>query len=342
MIHPRRPAPAPSPFVPDAIEVHPRCLQLGGDWVASFAVTGYPREVHPGWLQPLVTYPGRLDVSVHIEPIDPRVAADRMRRQLGKLESGRRHSAAHGRLHDPEVDAAAEDACELSDRLARGEGRLFRLGLYLTVHAATEEELTEEVDALRALTASLLIDARPTTYRALQGWITALPMALDPIGMTRTFDTAALAAAFPFTSPDLPAPDPTSAAGADGVLYGYNLGSQGLVHWDRFACSNYNSVLLGRSGAGKSYLVKLETLRSLYRDVEVAIIDPEDEYARLGRSGRRDLRPARRRGSAPQPVGPADPDPPGRAPVSTGRRGDPPQPVPADPAVRPVRTAVER
>lgn len=270
-----------SAFVPDAIEVGARHLQIGEEWVASFAVVGYPREVHPGWLQPLLTYPGRLDVSLHIEPIDPQVAAERLRKQLGKLESGRRHTAEHGRLHDPEVEAATEDAYDLSDRLARGEGRLFRLGLYLTVHAASETELIEEISALRALAASLLMDAKPTTYRSLQGWVTALPMGLDHIGMTRTFDTAALSAAFPFTSPDLPPPDVTSASAASGVLYGWNLGSQGLVHWDRFACENYNSVILGRSGAGKSYLVKLEALRSLYRGVEIAIIDPEDEYARL-------------------------------------------------------------
>ena len=122
-----RPASA-SAFAPEAIEVHPRHLQVGQDWVASFAVAGYPREVHPGWLQPLLTYPGRLDVSLHIDPIDPRIAADRLRKQLGKLESGRRHSAAHGRLADPEVEAATEDTYDLSDRLARGEGRLFRLG----------------------------------------------------------------------------------------------------------------------------------------------------------------------------------------------------------------------
>lgn len=276
----RQPA-AASAFAPEAIEVHPRHLQIGGDWVASFALAGYPREVHPGWLQPLLTSPSRLDVSLHIEPIDPAVAADRLRKQLGKLESGRQHSAAHGRLQDPEVEAATEDAHDLSERLARGEGRLFRVGLYLSIHASSEDELVEEVSALRAMTASLLMDAKPTTYRSLQGWITALPMGLDQIGMTRTFDTAALSAAFPFTSPDLPPPDPTSASTAAGVLYGYNLGSQGLVHWDRFACENANSVILGRSGAGKSYLVKLEALRSLYRDVEISIIDPEDEYARL-------------------------------------------------------------
>ncbi|MGH9059468.1 MAG: VirB4 family type IV secretion system protein, partial [Acidimicrobiales bacterium] len=256
-------------------------MEVGTEWVASFAVVGFPREVNAGWLQPLLTYPARLDVSVHVDPIDPVTAASRLKRQLARLESGRRHTAEHGRLEDPQVEAATEDAYDLSARVARGEGKLFRVGLYLSVHAGSRRALVEEVAALRSLCASLLLDAKHTTYRSLQGWVSTLPMGLDPINMRRTFDTSALAAAFPFTSPDLPPADPTSVAAPSGVLYGYNVGSQGLVHWDRFACDNHNSVILGRSGAGKSYLVKLEALRSLYRGIEIHVIDPEDEYARL-------------------------------------------------------------
>ncbi|CRK57608.1 TrsE-like protein [Alloactinosynnema sp. L-07] len=270
-------------FTPDSLSVGARHLEVGGEWVASFGVTGFPREVHPGWLQPLLTYPGRLDVSLHVEPIDPATAAARLRKQLAKLESGRRHTAEHGRLHDPRVEAATEDAYDLAGRVARGEGKLYRVGLYLTIHAISERALADEVAALRSLCASLLLDAKHTTYRSLQGWVSTLPMGLDLIGIRRTFDTPALSAAFPFTSPDLPAADPTSVAAPSGVLYGYNVGSQGLVHWDRFAPAmhNHNSVILGRSGSGKSYLVKLELLRSLYRGIEIAVVDPEDEYARL-------------------------------------------------------------
>ena len=281
--HPAAPAvsSAAAAFIPDALSVAARHLEVGGEWVSSFAVVGFPREVHPGWLAPLLTYPGRLDVSVHVEPIDPATSASRLKKQLAKLEAGRRHTAEHGRLFDPQVETATEDAYDLSSRVARGEGKLFRVGLYLTIHAASETGLADEVAALRSLCASLLLDAKHTTYRSLQGWVSTLPMGLDLIGMRRTFDTSALAAAFPFTSPDLPAPDPTSSAAPSGVLYGFNVGSQGLVHHDRFALDNHNSVILGRSGAGKSYLVKLELLRNLYRGIEIAVVDPEDEYARL-------------------------------------------------------------
>jgi type IV secretory pathway VirB4 component len=101
--------------------------------------------------------------------------------------------------------------------------------------------------------------------------------------MRRTLDTHALAAAFPLASPDLPAPLPGENPPSAGVLYGVNLASAGVVVWDRWAQDNHNSVVLARSGAGKSYLVKLEVLRNLYHGVQVAVVDPEDEYVRLAR-----------------------------------------------------------
>ncbi|MEV7012682.1 conjugal transfer protein TraC [Streptosporangium sp. NPDC051022] len=271
-----RTAPRPSGIGPDAVEVQPRRLRVGDGVCATLAITGFPREVAPGWLEPLLTYPGRLDVSVHIEPVPSLVASDRLRKQLARLESGLRADQEHGRLLDPGAEAAAEDAQELASRIARGQARLFRASIYLTVHAASEEELDDACAQVRALGASLLLDARQVTFRQVQGWVSGLPFAYDNLGMRRTFDTPALASAFPFTSPDL-----TAELGPTAVLYGANTSSASLVAWDRFAQDNHNSVILARSGAGKSYLAKLEALRSLYAGVEVAVIDPEDEYARL-------------------------------------------------------------
>jgi type IV secretory pathway VirB4 component len=266
------------PGAPDAVEVGGRSVRVGDGYTAALAVTGYPAEVGPGWLEPLIAYPGRVDVSLHIEPVPPVIASQRLRKQRGRFEASRRQDAAKGRLDDPELDAAAADAAELATRVARGEARLFRLGLYLTVHADTEDELADRVSEVRALASSLLLDVAPATWRQLQGWITGLPLAFDALGMKRVFDTDALAAAFPFTSPDLPT---TAGDTGMGVLYGLNLHSPGVVVWDRWAQPNYNSVILARSGEGKSYLAKLDLLRNLYLGVEAFVIDPEDEYIKL-------------------------------------------------------------
>ena len=66
-----------------------------------------------------------------------------------------------------------------------------------------------------------------------------------------------------------------------GCWSGGNLRTQGLVCWDRWTQPNYNQVILARSGAGKSYLAKLEALRWLYQGVQVLVVDPENEYQRL-------------------------------------------------------------
>ena len=202
---------------PPGVEVGVRHVRVGDDYAATLAVTGYPAEVAAGWLEPLTAYPGRLDVTLHIEPIPPAVAAERLRRQRARLESGRRAGADRGQLDDPETEAAAEDARELAYRIARGEGKLFRLGLYLTIHASSEDELTAEVTAVRALASSLLLVTVPATFRSLQGWATTLPAGTDALQLRRTMDTAALAAAFPFTSPDLPR-DPAAPNALPGVV----------------------------------------------------------------------------------------------------------------------------
>ncbi|MBC6463704.1 hypothetical protein [Actinomadura sp. HBU206391] len=203
--------------------------------------------MRPGWLEPLLAYPGRLEVAVHVDQTPPSVAADRLRRQLARLESSARSDAEHGRLEDFHAAAAAEDARDLAAALARGQTRLFRVGLYLTIHARDQAALDAECSKVRALASSLLLEASPATFRSLQGLVTTLPLGVDALKMRRTFDTAALAASFPFTSPDLDVPVTDTT-----VLYGANTASSSLVLWDRWAHDNHNSVVLARSGAGKS------------------------------------------------------------------------------------------
>ncbi|MDG4829971.1 conjugal transfer protein TraC [Solwaraspora sp. WMMD1047] len=266
------------PGSPDAVEVDGRHVRVGDGYSTTLVVVGYPAEVGPGWAEPILSYPGLVDAAFHIEPVPPAVASQRLRKQRGRFESSRRHEAAKGRLDDPELDAAAVDAAELAGRVARGEAKLFRLGLYLTVHGTSPEDLADRVAEVRSLASSLLLDTAPVTWRQVQGWISGLPLGVDALGMKRVFDTDALAAAFPFTSPDLPA---TAGDSGMGVLFGLNLHSAGVVVWDRWAQSNYNAVILARSGEGKSYLAKLDLLRNLCLGVEAFVIDPEDEYRRL-------------------------------------------------------------
>lgn len=262
--------------MPESLEIAPRRMQTGETWCQSFAVTGFPREVGPGWLSPLLNHHGPVDVSLQVQAIPNEVAATRLRRQIARLESTRRIDKSKSRLPDPELDTAAEDALELAAGIARGEGRLFRVGLYFTVRAASPEQLEAEAARVRSIASSLLLDARPLTFRQEEGWLSTLPVGLDAVGITRTFDTRALASAFPFSSAEF--------THDGGILCGLNSSTGSPVFLDRFSLENHNQVVMARSGAGKSYFAKVSLLRSLYQGIEALVIDPENEYSRLADS----------------------------------------------------------
>jgi type IV secretory pathway VirB4 component len=258
-------------FGPAAVALGVDHVRVGTRLQQTYAVSGYPHEVGFGWLAPLLS--AELELSLHCEPFPPALAATRLQKQRARFESTRRLEAERGGLADLAVAAAADDSHELAARLARGESRLLRAGLYLTLSASDEQQLAEHAAALRALCASQLLTLVPTSFRAEEAWRSSLPLALDRLRLRRTFDTEALAASFPFA-----AVEPPNAA--NGCFYGVAPSGAPIV-FDRFAGDNYNSVILARSGAGKSFLAKLEALRLLYRGVQVFVLDPEDEYARL-------------------------------------------------------------
>jgi type IV secretory pathway VirB4 component len=261
------------PLAPAALELRLDRLRVGERWQQTFAISGYPREVGYGWLAPLLRAAPELELALQIEPFPAELAAQRLRKQRARFESTRRIEAERGALADLGVAAAADDAQELAGRLARGESRLFRAGLYLSVSAPTEEQLAQASARVRALCAASLLNCVPASFRPLDGWLSTLPLGLDRLRLRRTFDSEALAASFPFAAAEPP-------LAQRGCFYGY-AASGGPVVFDRYACDNYNGVILARSGAGKSYLAKLEALRLLYQGVQVFVVDPEDEYRRL-------------------------------------------------------------
>jgi type IV secretory pathway VirB4 component len=266
---------------PSVMSVTPSHVRVGDGYAATFAVCGYPAEVGPAWLDPLLSYPARVDVAVHLTPVAPQLAAPMLKRQRARLESTRRLDSDSGRLGDPMTEAAATDAADLADRVARGAAKLFDTGIYVTVHARTPDELATVAAGVTSAAAGVLLDLQPATFRHQQGWISTLPVGVDPLQVRRILDTTALAAAFPLTSADLPAPAPGAVNTPDGVLYGLNTTGNGVLLWNRWAQDNHNSVVLAQSGAGKSYFVKLEVLRNLYQGTAVSVVDPEDEYTPL-------------------------------------------------------------
>jgi len=263
-------------IAPPAMEVDFDYIRIGDVYFRTLFVAGYPRYVGANWLAPLINFDHTLDISFYYYPVETKGILDDMRRKIAEMEATIESDLESGRVLDPSIRAALEDALELQEQLATGIERFFHFSFYLKIPAGSLEELNSITKQVEALAGSLLIITKHAALQQEQAFQTTLPYFLDKLLITRNMDTTSLATTFPFTSSEL--------TSNEGVLYGINEHNGSLVIFDRFSLENANSVVFAKSGAGKSYMVKLEALRSLMFGPEIIVIDPEDEYKDIAAS----------------------------------------------------------
>lgn len=260
-------------IAPSSLEYKPNYFHLGTRYARTFYVFGYPRQVYTGWLSSMINIDEVLDLSMFIYPVESEVVLKNLRKKVGQLEAGLQIDAEKGRVRDPAKQAAIADAEQMRDKLQIGEERFFRFGLYFTVYANSIDELEFITHKIESILGQQLVYSKPASSQQEQGLNSTVPQFTDQLQIRRNMSTGALSTSFPFTSADL--------SQDNGILYGINMHNSGLVIFDRFTLENGNSVVFAKSGAGKSFAVKLEALRSMMFGTEVFIIDPENEYQRM-------------------------------------------------------------
>lgn len=263
-------------IAPAFIEVDFNNIKIDDKFYRTLYVVGYPRYVSANWLYPLITFDHPLYISMYIYPAESKEVLDDLKRKIAEMEATIEGDIKSGKVVDPTVQVALDDALALQAELAKGAERFFQFGLYITIPADSLEELNRVTKEVDSVVSSLLIIAKQATLEMEEGFKSTLPMFYDRLGVWRNIDTTSLAMTFPFAT--------ASLTKNEGILYGVNQHDGSLIIFDRFTLENANSVILGKSGGGKSFLVKLESLRLLMMGVDVLIIDPENEYKKLTES----------------------------------------------------------
>ena len=259
---------APSSFVFENSFFH-----LGTRIARTFYVYGYPRQVYTGWLSNMVNMDEVMDLSLYIYPVESQVVLESLRKKVTQLEAGLQIDAEKGRTRDPGKQAAIQDAEEMRDKIQVGEERFFRFGMYFTIYTSSMDELEFVTHKIESVLGQQLVYSKAATSQQEQAFNSTVPQFTDQLLIRRNMNTGAISTSFPFTSAEL--------TQDNGILYGINMHNSGLIIFDRFSLENGNSVVFAKSGAGKSFAVKLEALRSLMFGTEIFIIDPENEYQRM-------------------------------------------------------------
>ncbi len=263
----------PQSLAPSALQITPNFIQVGSKYVRTIFVATYPRFLNANWLSPIINFDKVLDIAIYVNPQPTADILKKLRDQLARVQAQLMEEEAAGKVRNPVLETAAQDLEVLRNNLQQGTERFFQVSLYITLYENSIKELDETEGKIKSVLEGLLVISRQATFRMLEGFLTTSPLANDRLLETTALNTDPIASMFPFVSSDL-----TSNT---GILYGINTTNNSLVLFDRFSLENANAVMFAKSGAGKSYTVKLELLRYLFLGTQVLVLDPEDEYRYL-------------------------------------------------------------
>lgn len=263
-------------IAPASMEVQSKEIILNDQYSRTLYAYNWPAYIYPNWLSQLVNFDAQMEISQYIYPTANDAIMKMLRRKVTELRASIKMLEQRGIVRDPSLEAALQDAEELRDLLTRGREKLFQFGMYVTIYADDEDKLKKLQTNIESILGGKLVLTKPAYFQMEHAWTSTLPLCLDEIEISRNMNTSPLATSFPFSSADL--------TSDHGILYGINRHNDSLVIFDRFELPNANSTVFATSGAGKSFTVKLEILRSLMLGTEVLVIDPENEYVELSKA----------------------------------------------------------
>lgn len=260
-------------IAPASLQVSATYLRLGTKFVRTLFVITYPRYISVGWFSPIIHFNNALDISMFFYPVKSAAILKDLKKRAGNLEAEIMADKDKGAPRDPIKETALRDIEKLRDDLTQGTEHFFQYSLYITVYADTEEQLDELTADIEDMFGSRLVYSKKVLYQAEQGFNSTLPMGNDELAVLFNMNTSPAASSFPFISFEL--------TSDDGIMYGINRHNNSVILFDRFSLQNANMVVFATSGAGKSYAIKLEILRSMMLGTDVIVIDPEKEYVHL-------------------------------------------------------------
>ncbi len=257
-------------IAPSSVKVTTGALEIGTKHIRTFFILTYPRVISSGWLEGVVNADIPMDLSIFVYPRDSSEVLKELKGKVGKIQASLQINSEKGQARDPQLETAYRDVEGLRDAIQQGVEKFFRVGVYISIYADSVDMLEKYSQSVEGILAQQSIIMKRAALQMDDGFNSTLPILKDDLEVVNNMNTSPLSASFPFVSSEL--------SSNEGILYGINRHNNSLIIFDRFELENANSLIFATSGAGKSYTVKLEILRSLMLGVAVIVIDPEQEY----------------------------------------------------------------
>lgn len=244
-------------------------------------VSGLPPELSDQLVNDLTGLRARVDVSIHLAPMERGESITLARRKNAEVKMQIVEQARKNRRQGLDPDDLPDDLADQQEQLGQLLGelrttnqRLVDSIIVIGVSAASQEELDVACRNVKAKVNAQSCTAESLKFMQMEGLTAELPLGNNPLPMKRTLTTNSAAILIPFTTQEVFEPG--------GLFYGSNARSGNAILANRRNHMNSNGFVLGTSGGGKSFTVKMEIAGMfLNRDDEVIVIDPEREYLAL-------------------------------------------------------------
>ena len=249
-------------------------------YARSMIVAALPRMcTFPEFLRGMYTF-GDINVSVFINPISEASSQTDLNRTINELESERVVAMDRGDINRERIIAQKRaEAEELRDSIAAGFNQLFDATVISTIFAYSMEELDRYTELLTNEMSKNLIDLKPAWAMQDEAFRSNVPLCDNKLNKAHTFDRRAMSTVFPFFNSEV--------GHENGIPLGFNKQTGLPILYDNFSSklTNYNMIVFGKSGAGKSVTIKTLTARSsILMGIESLALDAEGEYGVVAES----------------------------------------------------------
>jgi hypothetical protein len=247
---------------------------IDGVYYSYLYVTGYGYNTQNGmaWLAPFVEAGDGISFSFMVE----KLRKDKILPKISKttmLNRARMRDIGDTRVDFEQLDDAIGAGMYLKDEMNRNGEEFYYMHTLIQISANDEETLKKRIATTETMCTAMDIAVKRADYKHKEAYLSALPLlSLDPDlkkMSRRNVLTSGLAGSFPFSSFEL--------CDQKGVLMGINRHNNSAVIADFFDSSKYSSAnlsIMGMSGAGKTFLLQLMTLRLRMQGTQVFIIAP--------------------------------------------------------------------
>ena len=253
-------------------------MKVGGKYVRSFLLNGYPSIVQVGWLEDLYSFDGDVDTVIHVIPSDERGALDQLTAKITQFEAQLEMESKKGNIRN--ITSLQDKISSLIAQrraLEQNYENLYYIQIGANIYDDSVESLKKQTEKLIGKLKGRRINVDEMYLRQEESYKSVLPIGQSFVkDKFRNFNSGALSACFPFYYSEI--------SHKNGTFLGINSDTMTPVFvdfYDRSILNNSNASVFGQAGSGKTFFVSLLTLRSAIKGIRTIIIDPEGEYKKI-------------------------------------------------------------